>query len=114
MAGFFILFFFDVDGKSGSGLDDEDGGLDYVDGEGDCRRGKQWDRFVIFLFYVDGCASAIFGLDNVGGYDDNSSCDDVDYGGTAGDCDFGILGVTPISNITAHWLSLSASSSSSC
>ena len=46
--------------------------------------------------YCDG-----FGLDNVGGYDDNSSCDDVDYGGTAGDCDFGILGVTPISNITS-------------
>ena len=59
VAGFFLLFFFDVDGKSGSGLDDEDGGLDYVDGEKVIAEEENNETGLLFSFFIlDGCASA--------------------------------------------------------
>ena len=60
VAGFFLLFFFDVDGKSGSGLDDEDGGLDYVDGEKVIAEEENNETVLLFSFFIlDGCAPAI-------------------------------------------------------
>ena len=52
MAGFFLLFFFDVDGKSGSGLDDEDGGLDYVDGEKVIAEEENNETGLLFSFFM--------------------------------------------------------------